>query len=270
MTAPDSSLPPRPFPDVSAAKVNCSTWVVGDKAKAKQIYDAYFGHLWPKKAADFNWHVDNKLLSASIVKQVAFYAPTTGKSAATYHEMFDFNPARFARTTAKKNTTIFAGFDPESKIDAPYQQYNPTDFVPATMTHYARGATTDVIATQFVVRVACMKTMMQKALAACPDCSDAVVLLSKHDSYRVFELRFARVDQGQLQVSRPFRMVSVDCSGDMVSHSQVYPYYYGTVGGESLRAKWRGEISGQMATTLGTYMKPTPVLIRLAPGSPPH
>lgn len=265
---PDSAPPPRPLPDVSAAKVNCSTWVVGDKAQARKIYDSYFGPLRPKSAADFKWTVDPKLLSPGIVTQVAFHAPSQGQGNAAYHDLFDFNPNRYSRTTTQANQALFGTFDPKQKVDAPYRQYNPTDYVPATMTHYARGTTSDVIATQFVLRVACMKPQMKKALAACPDCNDAIVMLSKNDAYKVFDVRFARVSGGKLEVSRRFRMVSVDCSGNMVSHSQVAPYYYGSVGGQTLRAKWRGEISGYMAQTLGTYMKPTPILVRLSKVSP--
>jgi hypothetical protein len=265
----DSALPPRPFPDVSAANVNCTTWVVGDKVKAMQIYDSYFAGFMPKAEADFQWHVDANVLSPATVERVAFREPTTGQGDTTYHKLFDFNPVEFERTTAKTNWDIFGGFNPQTDRDAPYRKYNPTDLVPATSTHYAR-TTTDVIATQFVLRVACMKSQMQKGLGLCPDCNDVIVALSKYDEFKIFEVRFSRVRQGQLEVSKILKMISVDCSGDMVLHSAVAPYLFGTVGGKTLTAKWRGEISGLMAQTLGTYMKPTPLLIRLSSVNGPY
>jgi hypothetical protein len=269
-TVKPDALAPRAYPDVTAAKVNCSTWVVGDKAQAKAIYDAYFGSYLPKTTSDFQWHADSSILTSAIVQRVTFYPPTTGQSESTYHQLFDFNPATFSRTTASSNWTIFGGLDPKNDPDPPYKKYNPTDWVPSTATHYARSTTSDVIATQFVLRVACEKTAMQKALQKCPDCSDAIVMLSSNDEYKVFDVRIARVSSGQLEVSKIFKMVSVDCSGDMVSHSQVAQYYFGSVGGTSLRAKWRGELSGYMATTNGTYGGPTPLLIRLSSSSPSY
>jgi hypothetical protein len=261
---------PRPYPDVTAAGVNCSTWAVADKAAAKAIYDSYFGSTLPATTADFQWHADTSILTAAIVDRVAFYPPTTGQSESTYHQLFDFNPSTFQRSTYLSNWTIFAGFDPATDVDAPYEKVDTEDWVPATTTHYARSSTSDVIATQFVIRLACMKTQMQKALSLCPDCSDAIVLLSKNDEYKVFDVRFARVSSSQLQVSKLFKMVSVDCSGNMTQHSQVSPYYFASVGGETLRAKWRAEISGYMATALGTYGGPTPVLLRLSSSSPSY
>jgi hypothetical protein len=259
------------LPDLtSLGPVNCATGSI-DAAKSRQIYDAFFGPRRPMTSADFQFAPKPALLTAAIVDRVSF--PTVyGATAATYHALFGFDPSAFTRAASvgTSNFALFATFgnDPQE----PYRRVNVTDYVPAALTHYARlePGTTDVMATQFAFRMVCMKAKMEAALASCPDCVDAFTSLSKEDLGRVLELRFARAAaNGDLEVSRPFRVISVDASGAIETHATTAPYPFVKVGGTVLRARWRGELSGKMALTLGTYGGPTGALIRAAIGPAP-
>ncbi len=258
------------LPDLSAlGPVDCATGSL-DAVKARQIYDAFFGPRMPKTTADFQFAPQPSILSQALVERVQFPA-VYGATVATYHALFGFDPAGFTRAASAgtPNFDLFTTFG--SNPQEPYQRVNVLDYVPATLTHYARleAGTTDIMATQFVFRMACMKTKMEAALASCPDCVDAFTPLSREDLGRVLELRFARVNAGVLEVSKPFKVIGVDSSGSIATHATTDPYLFAKVGGTTLRARWRGELSGKMATVLGRYGGPTPALMRAAIGPSP-
>lgn len=259
------------LPDLSGlGAVNCGTGAI-DAVKARTIYDAFFGPRMPKTEADFQFVEDPSLLSVDIVQKVAVPA-VYGETVANYHALFSFDPTSFARPSVakQKNIDLFPTFGADARER--YQRANVVDYLPATLTHYARieGGATDIMATQFVFRMACEKTKMEAALSSCPDCVDAFAPLSREDIGRVLEIRIARKSAaGKLEVSRPLRVVGVDSSGAIIDHATKAPYAFLTVGGVALKARWRGEISGKMALTLGTYGHPTPALIRAGIGLPP-
>ncbi|HJL19247.1 MAG TPA: hypothetical protein RMH99_26520 [Sandaracinaceae bacterium LLY-WYZ-13_1] len=259
----DAGLPPRPLPDLGALDVDCARGSVSDLGLARRIYDETFGDALPASDEDFGWHVDPSVLTPERVDRITFGPLPEGETVDRYHALLDFDPARFDRTTATDNDTLFGAID---ALDphAPYERFNPTDAVPATATHYGRSETSDVMANQLVYRVACDTERMERAFARCPDCVDVFTALSRHDLGQVFELRFVRVEGGALEVSRPFRVISVDASGHVTTHATdpARNYLFARLGGETLRARWRGELSGRLATQLGRYGGPTPMLIR--------
>jgi hypothetical protein len=167
------------------------------------------------------------------------------------HKYFSFNNCIYQRS-AQKNVDIFSGFNPQTDTSASYLRYNPRDFVPAAGTYYARNDTRDRIAEQFIYRVACFPNEMQKALSLCPDCDDVIVPLSKYDLYRILEVHFVRAKGSSLEVSRKFKFIGIDSSGDIAAHGATSQFRFAQVGGETLWAKWRGEISGRLYQMLGS------------------
>ncbi|MCC6750327.1 MAG: hypothetical protein IT371_21865 [Deltaproteobacteria bacterium] len=252
------------IPDPGPAQVNCSTAKLGNLAKAKEIYDQTFGSKIPQNEAGWGWHVDPAILTPQHPERIAFYPPPAGLADATLHNYFDFNPTSLERTTTRTNWELFGGFNPQSDRAAPYRRFNPKDFIPATATHYSRDEPTnyDLMAIQFVYRLACYPTQMKEALQRCGGCDDVWTALSKNDLYKISEVRFVRVKNNQFEVSRLFRFISVDASGDMAGHAAENPFFFGTVGGKSYYAKWRGETSGLVALRSGHYMKANQMLIR--------
>lgn len=271
----DSKLSPYPhLPDLSnLGPVNCATGDI-DGTKARVIYDDFFASRFPKGEGDFGWTEDPSLVSKTIIETVSF--PTAfGETVDTYHELFSFDPDRFPERQAavgKSNFDIFAQFTDQTPPRDRFKNTNVYDYVPAAMTHYARAINpvTDIMGTQFVFQAKCAPQAMEAALASCPDCVDAFTPLSKYDLHRVLELRFARVKDGKVQVSKPMRVVGVDTSGAIISHATASPYQFLKVGNETWRARWRGEISGKMARLLETYGGPTPALVRITPPPGPE
>ena len=260
---PDAGLTPRALPELTGLTVNCSAATLSDLSRAREIYDAYFDAVRPTTDADFGWHVDTALLSVALVDRVAFQALPAGLANADYHAYFDFNPLRFDRTTGSNNWDLFASIGSGDSTQ-PYRRFNPQDYIPATATHYGRRDTSDVMATQFIFRVACRTAEMREAFARCPDCVDVFTALSGNDIHKIFDLRFVRVNGSNLEVSRNFRVVSVDSSGSIAAHvtDGTHRYLFASVGGQYPRAFWRAELSGRMAQILGTYGGPTPLLMR--------
>ena len=257
----DGPLPPRPLPSLGALTVDCGARTLSSLVLAKDIYDDYLGNSLPNSDADFSWHTDTSLVTPTIVDTVTTHALTGSHTQQEYYDFFDFNPQRFERTTSRANIDIFAEFNPESDRYAPYRRFNPYDYIPITATHYARSSTSDVIATQFAYRIACFRAQIEQSFAECPDCDDFLVALSGNDMYGIFEVRFVRDHGGQLQVSRTFKMISIDASGHS-SHFWDDTNHYHRFARDGLWAYRRIEISGRMAQNLGTYGSPTAVLIR--------
>lgn len=263
---------PRPvvIPDVTAVGVNCSNAQFARPELVRPLYDDYFGVRIPKNDADFGWkNAVASEVSAEVVNRVKFYGIST-PSDEQYHQYFSFDPNRFSRSSSGKNWDLFGTFNSAAQPLEAYKRYNPGDFVPAALTHYARKepGVSDIMASQFVYRMACYRDKMEQALRACPDCIDVIAMLSKYDLYKVFEVRFVRMVGNQFQISKVFKLISVDASGHMFQHGPSAPYPYVRYSGSWLYAKWRGELSGTMAHRLDNYMQPTPALIRLAPNSP--
>ena len=258
--------PPRELPDISDIRVDCSRLTLSDLVRAREIYDETFGDHLPATDREFGWHSAGGLVTAEKVDRIAFYALPSGLADQTYHDYFDFNPHRYERSTSATNFAIFAGVSPGDSYQA-FRRYNPQDWIPATATHYGRGTTTDITATQLVYRIGCYRDEMAEAFARCPDCVDVFTALSRNDLYKIFEVRFVRVVADALQVSRPFKMISVDASGHMFMHATTNRnrYSFARLGSDYLYAYWRVELSGRMAQNLGTYGHPTAILVRSLP-----
>ena len=261
--------PPASLPALTGVSVDCSAFTVSDLHRTKEIYEETFGPRRPQTEADFGWTRDASLLTPDRVRDLGTFALPTGKSVDEYHELLDFNPMRFERNATRRNDEIFAAFDPEVETEAPYRRYNPLDYLPYSATHYGTGDFSDIMATQFVFRIGCYQAEMEEVFARCPDCIDTFVALSRHDMYKIFDVRFVREQGGELEVSRPFRMFSVDASGHIPYHATSngdfrlrFTQTRFPPANEFLRAFRRFEISGPMAQILGTYGGPTPLLVR--------
>jgi hypothetical protein len=235
------------LPDVSAAGVNCSTLKFKNTQKAREIYDTFFARGLPAGDAGFEWHVDSSIVTPELVEKV--YFPPLNTSGLDGHQYLSFNNCVYERGAAA-NADIFSQLD--TRTQAPFRRYNPRDFTPAAATYYARSEWNDVIANQFVYRVACDPAGIAQALELCPDCDDVVVPLSKYDLYRIFEVRFARASGNQILVSRVFKFIGIDASGAIGTHAASPAMRFASVNGEVLWAKWRAEISGRLYAMLGS------------------
>lgn len=258
------------IPDVTAAQTVCH----GDDdnarphfhaySKMREIYERYFRVGEP---VDFEWHPDPGIASLELVERVAF-APVYGVSDAVAAELLDFNGCRERRAHSGRNAEIFAALDPWNRTREPWERYNPRDWVPAAATYYARTeGGSDRMAEQLIFRLACgipganrSDPRVAEAVAAMADalrrceqaggCDDAWVALSPNDLFKIFEVRFVRMVDSQLQVSRVFRFVSVDVSGDPNRHlaQATHPFVDRFAQGPWI--KWRGEISGRLYNAL--------------------
>lgn len=266
-----TGLPPLTIPSLTTVTVNCATAAISDRPAAKKIYDALFASRVPQTETDFAWQANPGLISKERVERVAFYN-VGGQTNDAYHRMFSFDPARYERITTQTNWDIFGSFNPAAQRMQSYRRYNPLDYVPAALTHYTRKptGTTDVMADQLVYRLKCYPEQMKKAFALCPDCTDVFVPLSRYDIHKIFEVRFVRVKENQLQVSNVFKLIAIDASGHMFLHGPTAPYPYIVYQGSWLKAKWRAELSGLMAQRIGTYGGPTAGLLRLSQSSLPY
>lgn len=229
-------------------------------AQLMATYDAYFEARRPKSDADFNWQEKPALLSMDILNRVKFNGGDNA-GGLNFNDLFDFDPGRYTRGTGK-NFDIFQGND--GSKNWPFMHYNPRDYVPTTATHYARSTTNDVMAVQFYFQWACRGMTPD----ACPDCVDGIVPLSCNDAqqHRILEVRFVRPNGGSFLVSKPFKMLSVDCAGhDYFTEGAIYQFS----ASPSVMTDRRVEISGWFARTLDRYMKPTPILLRFADGPSP-
>ncbi len=169
-----------------------------------------------------------------------------------------------------------------------YEEQNPFDWQAAAMTHYEPPAgprASDIMASNFVYRVLLAPYQMEQALADCTSdpaipCIDTVAALSDADLYRVYDVRFVRVSAaGSLEVSRTFRVVSVDSGHAVDVQSSFGPGatdavtgaatplrrstpFLKTYGGRGPTLLWRLEVGGQLSNTLGAGSGSLPGLVR--------
>ena len=157
-----------------------------------------------------------------------------------------------------------------------YEAQNPFDWQGAAMTHYqppSDPSGADIMASNFVWRVLLAPWQMEQALADCNadpaiPCIETVAVLSDVDLYKVYDVRFVRpATGGQLEISRTFRVVSVD-SGHAVDVQSTFgpgatnvvtgaptperrsTPMLKTFGDAGPRLLWRLEVGGQLARTL--------------------
>lgn len=171
-----------------------------------------------------------------------------------------------------------------------YEAQNPFDWQAAAMTHYQPprdAAAPDIMASNFVWRVLLAPWQMEQALADCNadptiPCIETVAALSDADLYKVYDVRFVRVPAaGELELSRTFRVVSVD-SGHAVDVQSTFgpgatnvvtgaptperrsTPMLKTYGGAGPRLLWRLEVGGQLANALDSGGGALPGLVRFA------
>lgn len=136
-------------------------------------------------------------------------------------------------------------------------------------------------------RVLLAPYQMEQALADCASdpaipCIDSVAALSDADLYKVYDVRFVRTPEpGRVEVSRTFRVVSVDSGHAVDLQSTFGPAatdavtgaptpgrsstpFLKTYGGRGPTMLWRLEIGGQLANTLGGGSGALPGLVRYA------
>lgn len=207
----------------------------------------------------------------------------------------------FARNAApfagEKNVDVLARHANDEALPATdrarakyYEEQNPFDWQGAAITHYeppAAARASDIMASNFVYRVLLAPYQMEQALADCTSdpaipCIDSVAALSDADLYRVYDVRFIRAPEpGRLEVSRTFRVVTVD-SGHAVDVQSTFgpgatnavtgaatperrsTPFLKTYGGRGPALLWRLEVGGQLSNTLGAGPGSLPGLVRYA------
>jgi hypothetical protein len=218
-------------------------------------------------------------------------------------------PFRRNRTDADvKNVDVVATHAADAALDArdrgragAYEAQNPFDWLAAGVTHYEapRSITSsDIMATNFVYRVLLAPYQLEQALADCKadagvPCIGTVAALSDVDLYQTYEVRFVRPQaNGTLQISRTFRMVSVDSGHAIDKQATLGPGATNVVTGQPTpagfstpylqtyhgaateaarqaapRVLWRFEVSGQISTALGETEGAVAALVRYSPNT---
>lgn len=174
-----------------------------------------------------------------------------------------------------------------------YEEQNPFDWLAAGVTHYqapASESASDIMATQLVYRVLLAPYQMEQALADCKadpaiPCAGTIAALSRLDLYRVYEVRFVRpTASGGLEISRVFRMVSVDSGHAIDRQATLGPGATNHVTGVTTpqgfstpflktyaqrgpNVLWRMEVSGQIAQSLGAVGTSMAALVRYSPNN---
>lgn len=259
------SKPHVKFAVVDGVTVDCTSATFSDLAEVKRIYDRDYGAKLPTNDQEFGWRPDGSVASEELLNKVGFFPlPSNLGDDPVYAGMQSYTPGVYERGTGR-NADIFGGFNAEQNPEQAYRRYNPRDYSPAAATHYGRDPqrTTDVMAQQYLFHKTC-SSQFQAALQRCPTCADFVAMLSPRDLHRIFDVRFVRVKDGTIEVSKVFKVISVDASGSPKAHAQRERMSIGSVNGRTLKAQWRLEISGLMAQHLSTYGGPTGLVIRLA------
>lgn len=247
-----------------------------DSRSAKEMYDEYFGQYLPDHE-DMGWE-DTDWLSVEWVNERRAPSPESSGGPATHHHLLDFNPHNFSRPgwdddsfPEPQDTTVNRDLIAAGDADAYWKQVDTTAWQPAVASTYSRTATSDRMADQFRLRLRDPESRrkLERALELCPDCDDVFTPLSANDLFKVIEVRFARISEGRFQLSRVFKLIGIDSSGDPVAHSRNEDWnYFGTVDGEDARAKWRMELSGLLTQKYwdtdenGDYIRIMPVLVR--------
>lgn len=271
------------LPDLGDLTADCGAFTLQSKTvdpyvQAKKIYDAYFAARRPQAIEDFGFHPEP---IEPLVDTIRFPTMPKGLKKERYQELAGLRQKTgdVERNATRPNLTIFkelslAPITPP--VDTAYVSFNPYDETPGALTHYATNATRDIMATQFVFRSICEPYQMERALAACGDsCIDTMATMSKLDMFYTFEVRFVRSIGSGYEVSKPFRLASLDTSHDLEWHMTGGPggqsspqlHFDAPVAGTQRTALWRGEIGGQLAKQLGRWYKPTAVLIKALPES---
>jgi hypothetical protein len=241
-----------------------------DPRSAKEIYDQFFVQYLPEHD-QFGWEAA-PWLTADWVESLHFPTPPAGLESGVLHGLFDFNPFNFERGGVDAllregdNQALFAATsDPLERL----RRHDPTEWMPAVASTYARSPFSDIMAVQFWFRASSeeYRPALERALELCPDCDDVFTPLSANDLGKIIEVRLVRLTSGAPELSRVFKLIGVDSSGSIGPHTQNDSWNrFGTIDGVEVTAKWRLELSGALAQRYWQseteYIRLMPVLIR--------